>query len=114
MSVNEKTTVVVKYQTKPEECRCCGRPFENSEYGKEREFTLNINDFFEWSMIDLEDKEELQYVMDEDVEISVSDWVYETVSFYAISHTDILKIEQTEYDKVTPIIKGIITKYKVG
>lgn len=104
-----KEEVTVKYRVKQAECKCCGREFDESEFGEEREFDLCVKGFFEWS--DFSD-DDLKYFPLGDLPTMVRAWAYNTIHFYALSLEDILKIEESELKKITELIKKEIERLK--
>lgn len=111
--------IVVNYQKKPTECRCCGRAFDNdeSDYGAVKQFEITVSGFFEWT--DWGDEErfkdqvsfyEGELLYEDELEPTVEEYVYSTISFYACNSEDILKIEQDEIKKVYEAVKGEVIR----
>ena len=110
--------IVVNYQKKPTECRCCGREFDDnySDFGAVKEFEVTVRNFFEWIDWNNEDsfKEDVPYyegkLYEDELKPVVEDYVYNEISFYACNSEDVLKIEQDEINKVYEAVKSEIIR----
>ena len=111
MDVN-KEPIIVKYRKKQDECRCCGRPFTESEFGELREFEVTIKGLFEWA--DWTDSENLENIYVEDLDGTVHEWLYDTIHFYACSFEDSLIIDKSEGERILQIIKQEIERLKAS
>lgn len=101
--VNEK--IIIKYQTAKEYCSCCSREFEIPEYGEVREFEITLGDLFKWT-----EWESLVEVHDEDVRDVVAEYLFDTISFYALNSNEKLKIVDGETNRVAAMILKTIEK----
>lgn len=98
--------ITIKYQTAKEYCSCCSREFDIPEFGEVREFDVTLKSFFEWA-----DWSSEYEVDDEDVAETVREYLFDTISFYALSGTEILKIcEGEEWKVIDLVIEAISNK----
>ncbi|KGR88417.1 hypothetical protein [Lysinibacillus odysseyi] len=108
MDIN-KEPIIVKYRKKQNECKCCGRPFTESEFGELREFEVTMKKFFEWTNWS---KEDLKDVYLEDLDQMVSEWLYDTINFYACDMEDVLLIDKSEGKRIVQIVKSEVGRLK--
>ena len=102
---NEKITV--KYQTAKEYCSCCSREFEIPEFGEIREFDITLKGLFDWA-----DWKTLTEVHDDDIAESVSEYIDDTIRFYALNSNEILKVVDGEVNMVTNKLLEEVEKWK--
>lgn len=91
--------ITVKYQTSKEYCSCCSREFEIPELGEIREFDITLKGFFEWT--DWTDETE---TYDEDIPDVVEEFLFNTISFFALNQNENLKFCEGEIEKVTKLV----------
>lgn len=98
--------ITVKYQTVEEYCRCCDQKLPEPKVSDVREF--------DFSDEDLLGHKEIECLLEDDctgdIERYVSDFMYETISFYAVSNPD-ATIEFIN-DEMEKAMKFILKNYK--
>ena len=108
MDIN-KDPIIVKYRKKQNECKCCGRPFTENEFGELRLFEVTMKGLFEWADWREDD---LEIIHLEDLDQMVSEWLYDTISFYACGMEDSLLIDKSEGERIVPIVKSEVERLK--
>lgn len=97
--------IIIKYKTKNNYCSCCGQDVKNAKVSHEKEFTLTVESFLEWT----DDwKDIVRY--EEDLADVVEEFVYETISFFATSSFTTIIIDQTEINKAIKFVNDVVVK----
>lgn len=92
--------VTIQYQISKEFCSCCGHELEKS-LSEVREFDIILNNIIQyanWQNIDAEDIN-----MDEVSEM-VGEYIYDTITFFAVSSNDRLHLGEGEEEKVSKML----------
>lgn len=97
--------ITIQYQTIEEYCHCCGQELQESNVSEVREFDFQDEDFLKHREIEcLMENEEL-----DEIEYYITNVICETISFYAISNDETVKLLDGEIEKV---MKFILENYK--
>lgn len=103
--MNQADKITVKYQVQKEYCSCCGREFDDKEQLSDfREFNISLSNLLSWT----DWKEELSEPQDYVREI-IEQFIYETISFFALSSNEVLHVPKEEWARV---IEFILNKLK--
>ena len=102
-----KEKITVKYQKAKEFCSCCNREFDIPEFGEVKEFDITLNDLVHWA-----DWKNAEDVHDEDIAESVSEYIDDTIRFYALSSNEIFKVVDGEVNMVTNKLLEEVEKWK--
>lgn len=105
-------TIEIRYRTKKEYCTCCRRAFDDAEYGEKQSTTVDTDYFFEYHSFNLDNKDDLNFYAEQDINVMVCDWVYNLVSEYIVDSNYHVMIEHTDVEKLAKIINEIIAKKK--
>lgn len=105
--------VFVKYQTRKESCTCCGRGFEEADFGEERQYEISIDNVLNWADWDLDEADEdMLAACEEDTPQIVEEYIYDTINFYALKSNEILRVQPSELQKVKDLVLQQIKKRK--
>lgn len=98
--MNQTDKITVKYQIKKECCSCCGREFEEEQQLSDfKEFNISLSNLLTWTNWKEEFTEPEDYVRE-----IIEEFVFETITFYALSSNENLYVPKAEQDRVTEII----------
>lgn len=98
--MEQTEAIAVKYQVRKEYCSCCGRGFEDKEQLSDfREFNIALSNLLSWTNWKSELEEPEDYVRE-----IIEEFVYETITFFALSSNENLYVPKEEQDRVTEII----------
>ena len=95
--------IVVKYQTYKEYCSCCSREFEKKELSEIKEFNIIIKKIFEWAGWSTKDD-----IYEEEISLTIEEYLYNTISFYALDGNDELHLSEDEIKKIEALVKEVI------
>ena len=103
LSTDNNKPIIVKYTKAKTECRCCGRSFENPEYGEEKEFEITLQNVFHWAQW-----REVEDIYDEDLEQMVEEYLWDTIHFYACDTEDKLQINEDDVKTIIQMVKATV------
>jgi hypothetical protein len=97
--------VTIEYKTMQTYCHCCEQLLPNPQTSVTREFNLSKENILQWT----EYWKEIAEASEDELEDVISELVYETIRFFAVSSYDKVIIESGEFDKVKKfILKEVI------
>lgn len=90
--------ITIKYKTRKEYCPCCEQRIENAETSDFKEF-----DFSKEKLLGMQDWEHYKEFK-EDVQEVVTEYAFNTISFFATSSDETVFIDQPELDKLVNFV----------
>lgn len=92
-------TIIIEYKMREDYCQCCNQKLPDSKISGIRELEISKENLME-HFGDLKGLMEFE----EDLEEIISEFVYETISFFATNSYENIIIENSEFDKVKQFI----------
>lgn len=95
--------ITVKYKTRKDYCHCCDQYIKNAKTSDFKEFDFCKEKIMEWQ--DWTEFKEYK----EDVEEIVSEYAYETISFFATSSDEKVFIDKSQLSKLINFVLGQVS-----
>lgn len=100
---SDNNLITIKYKIREEFCSCCDRDFEDAKLSTVRTFDFAVKNILEranWKVY---------MAFEEELREAVEEYIFETISFYAVSSNISVHVCEGESDKV---IQFILNKFK--
>ena len=94
-------TVVVEYKTEKTYCNCCGQKLENPKTSQPRTFNFTKDDCLEWLS---QEGWKVESEYDDGLNQMITEFVYETISFFATNSHENILIDDNEFEKVKKFV----------